>query len=512
VGVAAAQRGQPAADDAHRRGVGRTGGRLRHLGRQGQRVAGRPGRLGRLPGRRPSGPAGVVAAAAASPRAQPEEQGGEERERGAPRRHGRIVPPARRRAKGVSGPQDYPARAMAGERVPEPDRARLDAATAGLEPPFAVVDLDAYDANAADLLRRAGGKPLRLASKSVRCRALQDRALDAGFRGQLCFTLPEALWLAGHGARDLLVAYPTTDRTALRALAHGEHAANVTVMVDAVAHLDLIESAAAGGAPVRVAIDVDASWRALGGPPARGRPPLAGALGRGRRGPGPGDRRAPRPAARRGDELRGPDRGAGRPPARPAVAGRVLRAVQRASARELAARRAAVVAAVRAVAPLELVNGGGTGSVEATAAEAAVTEVTAGSGLYGPTLFGRLSRLPAPARRAVRPPRRAAPPARGGPPCWAAATWPPVRRAPTACRGPSGPAGCASYRREGAGRGPDAGRRRRRRTPWPSATASWLRHAKAGELCERFAELHLVRGDRVVGTVPTIAARARRSL
>ena len=73
---------------------------------------------------------------------------------------------------------------------------RLDAATAHLDPPFAFVDLDAFDANAADLLRRAGGKPLRLASKSVRCRALNDRALERGLTGMLAFTLPEALWLA----------------------------------------------------------------------------------------------------------------------------------------------------------------------------------------------------------------------------------------------------------------------------------------------------------------------------
>ena len=73
---------------------------------------------------------------------------------------------------------------------------RLEAATTGLEPPFAVVDLDAFDANAADLLARARGKPVRLASKSVRCRALIDRALGAGLSGVLAFTLPEALWLA----------------------------------------------------------------------------------------------------------------------------------------------------------------------------------------------------------------------------------------------------------------------------------------------------------------------------
>jgi D-serine deaminase-like pyridoxal phosphate-dependent protein len=31
----------------------------------------------------------------------------------------------------------------------------------------------------------------------------------------------------------------------------------------------------------------------------------------------------------------------------------------------------------------------------------------------------------------------------------------------------------------------------------------YLRHAKAGELCERFNELHLIDGSSVIGTVPT---------
>src|SRR4051794_36143814 len=100
-----------------------------------------------------------------------------------------------------------------------PRRCALTRATAALEPPFAVVDLDAFDRNGADLLRRAAGKPLRLASKSVRCRALVERALEAGFAGILAFTLPEALWLAGHGHDDLVVAYPALHRTAPRRLA-----------------------------------------------------------------------------------------------------------------------------------------------------------------------------------------------------------------------------------------------------------------------------------------------------
>jgi D-serine deaminase-like pyridoxal phosphate-dependent protein len=386
----------------------------------------------------------------------------------------------------------------------EADRVRLDAATADLDAPFAVVDLDAFDANAADLLRRAGGKRVRLASKSVRCRALQDRALRAGFSGQLCFTLPEALWLGERGARDLLVAYPTTDRTALRELATGPRADDIAIMVDDVAHLDLIEAAAGPVAerhPVRVAIDVDAGWRPLGGrvrigarrSPVR-TPEQAAALARAI-------------VARDGLRLVGlmsyeaHIAGVGdRPPGKPLL-GAALRAMQRASARELAARRSAVVAAVRAVAPLELVNGGGTGSVERTAAEAAVTEVAAGSGLFGPTLFDAYAAFtPRPAALFAlpvvrRPDARVATALGGG---YLASGSGTADRLPR----PVLPAGLRLDGREGAGEV---------QTPLMGAAAGrlaigdrvWLRHAKAGELCERFTTLHLVSGDRVVDETPT---------
>ena len=48
---------------------------------------------------------------------------------------------------------------------------RLERATEGIEAPFALVDLDAMWANSDDMLRRAAGKPIRVASKSVRCTA-----------------------------------------------------------------------------------------------------------------------------------------------------------------------------------------------------------------------------------------------------------------------------------------------------------------------------------------------------
>ena len=113
-------------------------------------------------------------------------------------------------------------------------------ATADLDAPFALVDLDAFDANARDLVRRAAGTRIRVASKSVRCRTLQDRALaaDLSFNGILGFTLSEALWLAAHGVDDIVVAYPTTDRAALRELAAllaERPELRLAVMVDSVA-------------------------------------------------------------------------------------------------------------------------------------------------------------------------------------------------------------------------------------------------------------------------------------
>lgn len=138
---------------------------------------------------------------------------------------------------------------------------RYDAITSELEPPFAVVDIDAFDANADGLLRRAGGTPIRVASKSVRCRALLERVLARdGFHGVLAFTLPEALWLARTGTSDdIVVAYPTADRGALAELADDATAARaITVMIDCVEHLELIEKAAAGvEAPQRIRVCLD---------------------------------------------------------------------------------------------------------------------------------------------------------------------------------------------------------------------------------------------------------------
>ena len=405
---------------------------------------------------------------------------------------------------------------------------RVEQGTAGLPAPLAAVDLRAWRRNAADLVRRAGGKPIRVASKSVRSRDLLRDALSRpGFAGILACTLPEALWLAGDGSHgttgdlpvseDVVVGYPTADVPALRRLAaDGVLAARVTVMIDDVAQLDLLPTAPA--VPVRVCLDVDASLRLGGGRIHLGvrRSPLHT--------PAQVRALAAQVAARPGVRLVGlmcyeaqvaglQDDAGGNAPA--AVLRRTgVRGVQALSLRELRRRRAAVVAAVREVADLQFVNGGGTGSVHSTAAEAAVTEVTAGSGLLAPTLFdGYRAFHPEPAAffalPVVRRPGPGVVTVLGG--GWIASGPAGADRAPV----PVHPPGLRLLPAEGAGevQTPLAG---------PAADALrigdrvWFRHAKAGELADRVDAFHLVDdtpdGPAEAGTAVTYRGEGRTFL
>jgi D-serine deaminase-like pyridoxal phosphate-dependent protein len=403
---------------------------------------------------------------------------------------------------------------MSAHPVTEDARRRLDRATDDLDPPLALLDLDALDANADDLVRRAGGRPIRVASKSVRSRDVLRRVLDRpGFSGVLAYSLAEALWLAGGEepvSDDVVLGYPTADRGALRRLARDEAcAARVTLMVDSTEQLDLIDAVLPPGSrpELRVALDVDASLRLAGGAVHLGvrrspvhTPEQAAALARA-------------VAARPGVRLVGlmayeaQIAGVQDAPARRPARGLAVRAVQAVSGRELAVRRAAVVAAVQAVAPLEFVNGGGTGSLERTAAEPAVTELAAGSGLYAPALFdGYRAFTPRPAALFALPvTRRPAPGtvtvAGGG---WIASGPPGRDRLPA----PVHPAGLEWSAVEGVGevqtplRGTGAAQLR-------IGDRVWFRHAKAGELCEHVDVLHTLAGEALTGVVRTYRGEGR---
>jgi D-serine deaminase-like pyridoxal phosphate-dependent protein len=389
----------------------------------------------------------------------------------------------------------------------ESDYERLERATESIEAPFALVDLDAMWSNADDMLRRAAGKPIRVASKSIRCRALLERILtrDPRYRGLLTYTLPESLWLAREGLEDLVVGYPTADRSAIAELAHlaDERPDGApTLMVDSVEHLDLIQAAAgAGSTPIRVAIELDVGYWPLGG--------------RLKIGPKRSPIRTPRQAAELAREVLSRPRlrlvglmayeghiaGLGDRPPGKRLQGRAIEWLQSRSAREIRSRRAAVVKAVSELADLEFVNGGGTGSLHGTTSEQAITELAAGSGFFAPTLFDAYSsfRLRPAAMFAMPVVRKPAPSIAtvlgGG---YLASGLGEPSRVPS----PHLPAGLQLDRFEGAGEV---------QTPVLGAPARnlrigdrvYFRHAKAGELCERFETLHLVSGDRIVDEVPT---------
>jgi D-serine deaminase-like pyridoxal phosphate-dependent protein len=367
----------------------------------------------------------------------------------------------------------------------------LTAATAELDPPLAALDLATLDGNAADLARRAGGTQVRVASKSVRCRWVLDRVLGTpGFRGVMAYSVREAAWLVRHGVSDVLMGYPSADRVALAEFLDPAVAAAVTLMVDDVAQVRLVQECAPG-VRVRVCLDVDASLRF-------GRVHL-------------GVRRSP---------VRTPEHAMALAAAADAGGLRVVgvmfyeaqiaglqdtstavRLMKRRSAAELARRRRAVVAAVeKVVGPLEIVNSGGTGSLEVSSADDCVSEVSAGSGLFVPGLFDRYDAFePRPSLFfALSVVRRPAP------------------DIATLFGGgylASGPAGKDRLPRlatpglellgtEGAGevqtpvRGPTA-------TGLRVGDRVWFRHAKAGELCERFDTIHVVADGALTESVPT---------
>lgn len=377
----------------------------------------------------------------------------------------------------------------------QPDPARLTAATADLDPPLAALDTAALFGNADDLVRRAGGIPIRVAAKSVRCRwVLQNVLSRPGFASVMGYSLAEAIWLVRGGVDDVLIGYPTADRSVLSELiGDRELLSRITLMVDDERQLEFLRSVAGSPvAPIRLCLDVDASLR----------------IGRAHLGVRRSPLRTPDDAARLAERIRGDSNFAlvgamfyeaqiaGLPDTSPAVA-----LVKRRSVAELAHRRTAVVQAIRSVVgALEFVNSGGTGSLEISAADPSVTEVTAGSGLYSPTLFDSYRQF------------------RGEPAMLFAL---PVVRRPaddlaTLFGGgyvASGPAaksrlpapaedGLSLLGTEGAGevQTPVRGRPAR---DLGIGDRVWFRHAKAGELLERFDTVHLIDGTERVGSVPS---------
>ena len=390
--------------------------------------------------------------------------------------------------------------------------AGLTDATRGVDAPVAALHLDALRHNTHDMLDRAAGTPIRVASKSLRVRGVLEAVLALpGYRGVLAYTLAEALWLA-ETLDDIVVGYPSVDAAAIRRLGtSAELAGRVTLMVDSIDHLDIVDAVLAPDKreTIRVCLELDASWNA----------PVLGHLGVWRspvHTPAEAKALAIAIVSRPGFELVGMmayeaqiaglvDRPAGRP-----VQGGLNRWVRNHSILDITARRAAAVAAVRQVANLEFVNGGGTGSLESTSADSSVTDIAAGSGFFGGHLFDNYSGFqPAPAAAfalsVVRKPTAATATLLGG--GWIASGPPGTDRMPRLVW----PEGLSLVPREMAGEV---------QSPVTGAAAGnlrvgdrvWLRHTKSGELSEHVNEFALVHDGTVVDMLPTYRGEGKAFL
>lgn len=368
--------------------------------------------------------------------------------------------------------------------------------------PVAFVDLDAFEGNVRSVLARAQGAPVRLASKSLRCPELMRQALASSeqLQGLMCFHGKEACLLAEQGFDDLLVAYPTTDeKTLQRVCAQVATGSTIVLMVDAVEQVDRISAvAAAAGVEVPLCMDVDMSWHlpklnfGVYRSPVRC---VASALAL-------FTHIKAMPNVRLDGVMGYEAQVAGLPDSLPGqmLKGYVVRQLKKRSIAIYQRRRQEIVQALKeAGAVLRFVNGGGTGSLESTAMDSAITEVTAGSALYAPTLFDHyenFQHVPSLmfALEVCRKPEPNIATCLGG--GYVASGAVGHDKLPI----PVWPEGLALLGNEGAGEV---------QTPVQGAQALsvgatvFFRHAKAGELTERFAELLFVRGEECVGKALT---------
>lgn len=384
------------------------------------------------------------------------------------------------------------------------DYAFYKTAFAGRQMPFAFVDLDLLAENTRQIVARARGKHIRVASKSIRCVAVLRRimAADPAFIGVMCFTPDEALYLSQQGFDNLLIGYPCWNTEQICAVCEEtRRGATITLMIDSVDHIHHLESLAAStGVTLPVCIDLDMSVDFPGLHFGAWRSSIATA----------------------GDALRLYDQIAGCPHLRldgimgyeAQIAGvgdnapgqsaknRLIRALKRRSVGVVARRRAEIVAALGGRgAQLRFVNGGGTGSLETTSSEPVVSEVTAGSGFYAPALFDyyrAFRHLPAAgfAIEIVRQPGPGIYTCLGG--GYIASGSVGANKQPL----PYLPEGARLTALEGAGEVQTPilydGREK-----LSLGDPIFLRHSKAGELCERFNTLLLVEGGNVIDKVTT---------
>lgn len=370
--------------------------------------------------------------------------------------------------------------------------------------PFAFLDLDLLAQNILQVVALAQGKRVRLASKSLRSVAVIRRILEADpcFQGIMCYTAQEGAYLASQGFDDLLIGYPTWNEQDIaavcRAIATGTH---ITCMIDSVEHVKRLETLAARfGIILPLCLEVDMSmdipglhfgvWRSPVRTPKQARSVLQQILAS--------------PHVRL-DGLMGYEAqiaGVGDNVPGHKVKNTMLQMLKRRSIQEIAERRATLVELVRSYGiSLRFVNGGGTGSLATTRAEKVVTEITIGSGFYAPSLFDHYRDFhyhPAAgfAIEIVRCPRPHMFTCLGGGYIASGSVGPEKQPQPYL------PRGAKLVPLEGAGE-VQTPIQYKGNVPLKIGDPVFMRHSKAGELCERFTHLLLVSDGTIVDEITT---------
>lgn len=371
------------------------------------------------------------------------------------------------------------------------------------EAPYAFVDLDYLEKNITDILKRAGSLKIRIASKSIRSVEILRYIFSKSnqFEGIMSFTTKETLYLLNQGFDNILLGYPSVNETEIEQLAvQIAQGKNIQLMVDRHEHVKLINSIGSKlNVVIPICIDLDMSSKFPGIHFGVMRSAiksttdlklllkeikqnkfaaLNGLMGYEAQIAGLGDNVS----------------GAG-------LMNNIVGILKVKSIKEIAKRRKDCVQLIKDEGfDLRLVNGGGTGSIESTKNEPWVTEVTVGSGFYSPLLFDnykQFSHLPAAAfaLRVVRKPTDSIITCLGG--GYLASGAPDKLRLPQ----PYLPKGLKLTKNEGAGEV---------QTPLIQTNQNlqvgdtvFFRHSKAGELCERFNELILIKNRKVEKVVKT---------
>ncbi|MBQ0140510.1 MAG: alanine racemase [Kurthia sp.] len=370
-----------------------------------------------------------------------------------------------------------------------------------IERPFAWVDLEQLDANITTLSLLAKDKKVRIATKSIRSFGMLEYLQEnmPYFNGWMTFTAQETVYLAERGLDNFLIGYPVMEKKVVTEACEWVHKGkSITFMVDDLQQAGWLNAIAESQDIVAsVCIDINLSL------------------------PTPfvyfGTRRSSitnmeqflqfieQLQAMRNIKITGlmgyeaQLAGVGNAPNN-MLKGVVIRQLQKYSKSKIADfRRRTVFKLKQEIDTIEFVNGGGTGSLDFTATSREVTEVTIGSGFYKPGLFdfyqkSELQPAAGFALRATRKPTVDTIVCHGG--GYLASGPIDKERQPTIVS-----PGLTFYPTEGAGEVQTP--LKMQANSYDIGDTIYFRHAKAGELCERFNELHLVRKGKYKGSYKT---------